>query len=728
MLHFGMNMPFYLMSVYGSIMIAVVLILRALFRNRLPKFVFPTLWALVLLRFLIPFSVSIPLSMPVPANPYGAGGNEAVTSAVLQEAIAPPQEMYGMTREGTAQSQTTRIVQYTDSSTVIEEMPETTLTYGIGQRRSFPLFYRRYIVPIVYLLGLLVTAGILVWQKYRYMRRLRDGLLIEHNDTVNAILRGMDMGQVLVFTSDGIATPLACGLLNPRIYLPTQMDFQNTVLLRHVLVHEAMHIRRKDNWLKGILLIVLVLNWYNPLVWLMAVCLPSDLEAACDAAVLAACGAEERKDYASSLLAMALAGRRTALLYSAFSRTEVEKRVKNVLRYKKTGVFVLLITVLFLSGSMIAFAAVGQAPFSEDLTSFCASDSSRWGVKVTLSRDIVLGENAQDRAEGLIFSILVMDATNDPRVIEDRIRVLLAEEFGVEKGAFHVAVQLCLGREELEEEYARWGLTRGKDGFWMYQEEQIRIYEDKMLGSYQSREKGSVDILVQRDEMGEITAVGVWRQGDPEYDVRTRKIEETRWYSYGMGTAEKFSYATVPSKDGDAAGGADGRTDRIENDRAYEYYLTKDELFADIDQGYIFKMDTALTSKVDTQSVKYAAPYVSQDNWPFYVHEENTVNLEIAFSNLLTKPNRNIFPGEERIIVDVISPEGESVYRFEKTKDEIKEDTSIQEQISVTSGEWTLQISFAYVCGETPSHLKIAVSYEAPSEEDIRWLKEERVR
>lgn len=43
MLNFQMNMPYYLMAFYGSIMILAVLLLRVLLKNRLPKFVFPVL-------------------------------------------------------------------------------------------------------------------------------------------------------------------------------------------------------------------------------------------------------------------------------------------------------------------------------------------------------------------------------------------------------------------------------------------------------------------------------------------------------------------------------------------------------------------------------------------------------------------------------------------------------------------------------------------------------------
>ena len=169
------------------------------------------------------------------------------------------------------------------------------------------------------------------------------------------------------------------------------------------------------------------------------------------------------------------------------------------------------------------------------------------------------------------------------------------------------------------------------------------------------------------------------------------------------------------------------RTSDAEADVTYEYYLTKEELLADIDQGYLFRLDTTFQkTKLQTGNV-YTAPYVSMGVWPFYVHEDNIVNLEIAFSDLIRKPNKNIFPVEEQIIVEVVSPDGQSVYRFEKVGDEIIKDTSVQEQIPVTPGEWTLKIRFAYVCGEAPAHLKIAAAYESPTEEDLNWLRKERL-
>ena len=536
MLHFRMNMPFFLMAFYGSVMIAIVLALRAALKNRLPKFVFPVLWGVVLLRLLVPFSISSPLSLPVPGVLSGLSGfslgEEEGTGVVVEDAT-----QFQPLVPGTSGPVSSDLNFGEEDSTGVENIGQTVaeeVTHGFSERaipygvmNSEAFFSSRALskaLPVLYLLGLAVTAGILGLQKYLYGKKLRRGLLMEHNETVNELLRGMGMGHVLVFSNDEIASPLVCGLISPRIYLPTRMDFGNTVLLRHVLAHETMHIRRRDNFVKAVMLAALVLNWYNPLVWLMAKCLASDLETACDAAVLSRWGEEERKGYAYSLLAMAVSASRGTLLYSAFSRTEVERRVKGILAFRKATALALLFSVLLLAGGTVAFATGGQAPFSQYLTSYCASSSSRWGVRVEIARDIALGEQPQKRAEDAVFSVLDEDTSEDPDIIREAIQASLAREFGVERGAFDVALSLCLDSETVDAQYAPWGIECLDNGTLRYQGEQVRTYRDEMLGFYQTREDGTVDIVVQRDRMGEITAVTAVHEGDAEYDRRTREL------------------------------------------------------------------------------------------------------------------------------------------------------------------------------------------------------------
>lgn len=537
MLHFQMNMPFHLMALYGSIMIVAVLLLRILLKRRLPEFVFPILWGMVLLRLLVPFSLSSPLSLRVPeiSLPYnyqetarleatnltheGAYSNGAARSEEKTDSYGAARSGEKMDSYGAAQGG--------EAVTLINS--ESAMSQDAQNSSLFPITWQKAL-PILYVLGLLIVAVILCSQKYCCSKKLRDSLLIEHNETVNTMLRGMNMGHILVFTNDAIASPLVYGLLNPRIYLPARMDFQNTVLLRHILSHETMHIRHRDNWVKTVMLAALCINWYNPLVWIMSKCLSSDLETSCDAAVLKPYDVEERKNYAYSLLAMAITGNRAALLYSAFSKTEVERRIQNILHYKKASCFVLLFSVLFLAGSTVVFATGGQAPFSPYLTAYCASAQSRWGVKAEITRDIALGENSQRRAQDVIFSVLEADDTNDPEILEPAIKAALAEEFGVEMSAFSLTLSLCLSREDAASEYAGWGITRSGQGFYLYlyKGETVRTFADEMLGSYQSRHEGTVDISVQRNSLGEIVSVTALHQGDAEFDRRTQRLEQDR--------------------------------------------------------------------------------------------------------------------------------------------------------------------------------------------------------
>lgn len=511
MLHFRMYMPMYLMALYGSVMILIICLLRGFLRNRLPKFVFPLLWGMVLLRLLVPFSLSSPISAPVPNWQL--------------RFIEDP---------------TVYIVKYTDAASAVAS---EAVSYSLHETTgALPLNWG-IALPVLFGLGAAITASVLLYQKHCYSKKLRNSLLIEHNQSINTILREMDMGHILVFTNDEIASPLVCGIYNPRIYLPTGMNFQQTQLLRHILAHETMHIKRRDNWLKTVMLIVLCLNWYNPLVWLMSKYLSSDLEAACDTAVLRQINPEQRQSYATSLLVMAITGNRQTLLYSAFSKTEVERRIKNILSYKKTKAFTLILSLILLLSSSIAFATGVQAPFSAYLSSYCSSTSSRWGVKAGLTRDIALGENAGQRANNAIFNVLEADTTNDPQIITEQVLSALAKEFGVEKGALCIAVNLCLSEDEIEQEYAKEGITKGQDGFYLYKGENVRTYMDEMLGSVQTQDKGAVDIFVHRDRLGQITSVTVLQQGNSEFDRRTKEIERNGGYDTG------FSYETATTLD-----------------------------------------------------------------------------------------------------------------------------------------------------------------------------------
>ena len=89
-----MNMPLILMSLVGAGMIVIVILLKKGFGRFLPQRLFPLLWICVLIRLLIPFSISSPLNL----TSFSKWGNwaefrtfgiaESTNVVVMDEALA----------------------------------------------------------------------------------------------------------------------------------------------------------------------------------------------------------------------------------------------------------------------------------------------------------------------------------------------------------------------------------------------------------------------------------------------------------------------------------------------------------------------------------------------------------------------------------------------------------------------------------------------------------------
>jgi beta-lactamase regulating signal transducer with metallopeptidase domain len=97
--------------------------------------------------------------------------------------------------------------------------------------------------------------------------------------------------------------PLAVGLLDRRIVVPEDFERRYTPGERHLaLAHEYVHHRRGDIWWNLLALMLLALNWFNPVAWIAFRAFRADQELACDAAVAASANPAERHDYGRALV------------------------------------------------------------------------------------------------------------------------------------------------------------------------------------------------------------------------------------------------------------------------------------------------------------------------------------------------------------------------------------------------------------------------------------------
>lgn len=107
-----------------------------------------------------------------------------------------------------------------------------------------------------------------------------------------------------VFISNRVDTPLAVGVVRPRIIITQQTAAAPRQMLHAVLHHEREHLRRHDGLVAGLQMVAQVIAVLNPLVWLMNLRLFRYREQICDEAALHAAGLPPR-EYGDLLLAFA---------------------------------------------------------------------------------------------------------------------------------------------------------------------------------------------------------------------------------------------------------------------------------------------------------------------------------------------------------------------------------------------------------------------------------------
>ena len=519
MLNFGMKMPLLLMGLYGSLMILIILVVRALLKKHLPAALLPILWGLVLVRLLVPFSVSGPFAENISAPDIVLSWNEAVSEQPQLAVLDKGGAAYAAhSYEGGAIGPATDGF-YDTAARGGNAAALLAGALGLGQSPTAAL------LALVYLAGAAVTLAVLLRRRHVWTRRLGGSLPVVENQTIQAVLRENALPGVRVYTSDVISSPLVRGVFRPRIYLPTGMDFADTRLLRDVLGHECTHVRRGDNAVKAVMLAALCLHWFNLLVWGMARWLCADLESSCDAATLrrlAAADPGARKHYAESLLSMAVAGGKASLLYSAFSKTEVERRIRGVLRYKKAGAAALAAALLLGCGTAV-FAAGVPAPFNGTLYSGLNS-AGRWNADVDLTWDAPRSTIPEPETIRVVYTVLGENDDAGRTDLAAKISEALASSAGLPPSTFRVDLTLSLTEAEKQSGYAAQGITSADDGSYLYQREPVRIFLDPMLRSVMTRWVGTVDITVERDDGGNITGVTALHAGDPGFADHTRNL------------------------------------------------------------------------------------------------------------------------------------------------------------------------------------------------------------
>lgn len=325
-------------SFCGAVMILVIVAVRILWLDKLPKRTLTVLWSLVLVRLLVPFSFSSVFSL--------------YTFLQTAQSRSVSDQYAGEMWEG---------VTFTGNPpawTMVQELALGQPGAPADKGGGMP------ILPAIWCAGAVVLMVFFAAAYFRSLRRFREALPVEDGQVLQWLddCRGGRKGltrRISVRQSDAILAPLTYGCLRPVILLPRRALEDSGRELKYILQHEFVHIRHCDAVLKLAMVAALCIHWFNPLVWIMCGLTNRDIELACDEGVLRRFGEEARAGYAMTLIGME--EKRVLLpLYNGFSKNAIEERVSLIMKYKKIKNVAVMASLMLVASMALVFATSAE--------------------------------------------------------------------------------------------------------------------------------------------------------------------------------------------------------------------------------------------------------------------------------------------------------------------------------------------------------------------------------
>lgn len=156
-----------------------------------------------------------------------------------------------------------------------------------------------------------------------------------------------------------ISTPMLIGFYKPIILLPTNNLSDKEISL--ILRHELIHYKQKDLLYKVLMLMVIVIHWFNPIVYLIAKITSRQCEISCDEEVINYLDMNGRKLYAETIINASRKQTRYQIALSTNfygGKNSMKKRINSIMntKKKKLGFFILcfIITATITTGKVLA--------------------------------------------------------------------------------------------------------------------------------------------------------------------------------------------------------------------------------------------------------------------------------------------------------------------------------------------------------------------------------------
>lgn len=336
-------------SAKASIFIVFLLGVKHVLRHRMGASFQYMLWSVLIVGLVLPWAPSSPVSAYNFINP-----------SYIQQFVAP-------IANGTTGT-TTNVVDTKQSSlaqTAVVDSNSSKATLGTNTQQTsenkmapfaiFPFIYK--LMFLIWLLGILILTTLTVLVNRRFCNKIEHNLITDPRliTVFNQLKVELKIkAEIPLLKTRYVNSPSLLGFIHPRLLLPIGIEQTFSLeQISHILLHELLHFKRKDimiNWLTQVLVII---HWFNPLIWYAFYQMREDQEIACDALAMDRLNTKQSNDYAYTLIKLVETYSNTPRLIGlaclSGSKSQIKRRITMIKEFRKSSVKWSLIGLLVIA-------------------------------------------------------------------------------------------------------------------------------------------------------------------------------------------------------------------------------------------------------------------------------------------------------------------------------------------------------------------------------------------
>lgn len=323
-------MIFLSMSISASLMIITIIALRKIFLNKIPSIIWGIMWVFVAIKLLIPYHFSTDY------NIY----NGIYYLLNYLHVFVGSHKFFGL-------------------SSIVQ------------------LFYNKVFLSIIisiWIIGIIYVSKGFLRDFITTMRMKKTATVIGNATEIYKLLQSYGLSQKYTLCElENITSPVACGVVKPMIIFPKNFMYTSSDIFIPALLHEYMHLKYRHPLYQYFLICIVILNWFNPFIWIFYQYVNRDMEIACDRGVLKYLGEDYSEVYSLKLVKLIEKNRKEyhnqLVFYNSFSKNILKERIVSIMRFKKFSTTAIAISTLLPLSIISTFGPNSNYVFGAEIVS-----------------------------------------------------------------------------------------------------------------------------------------------------------------------------------------------------------------------------------------------------------------------------------------------------------------------------------------------------------------------